>query len=224
MDAAAGQQQRPLGPGDQPRGALDVGAVGADAPRRRLQRRLVDDEILGREIVAPWQTSSGTSSSTGPGRPEVATAKARRTSSGMRLVISTRISSLTAGLQDFDLAAFLGHVLPGMRAVGVAGDRDDRDAAIQRLDEAGDEVGRAGAERAVANAGAVGDPGIGVGGKGAAALVVDQVVVQADQAERVVERQQLEPAHAEHRPGARQTQHLGERAPAVHRARRAVLP
>ena len=110
---------------------------------------------------------------------------------------------LDRGLEDFDLAAFLGHVLPGMRAVGVAGDRDDRDAAIQRLDEPGDEVGRAGAERAVANAGAVGDPGIGVRGEGAAALVVDQVVVQADQADRVVERQQLEPAHAEHRPGAR---------------------
>ena len=51
VDAAAGQQQRPLGLGDQLRGALDIGAVGADAPRRRLQRRFVDDEILGREIV-----------------------------------------------------------------------------------------------------------------------------------------------------------------------------
>jgi hypothetical protein len=31
---------------------------------------------------SPWQTSSGTSSTTGPGRPLVATAKARRSSSG----------------------------------------------------------------------------------------------------------------------------------------------
>ena len=69
----------------------------------------------------------------GPGRPLVATAKARRTSSGMRLVTSTRISSLTAGLQDFDLPRLLGHVLPGMLAVGVAGDRDHRHAGVQRL-------------------------------------------------------------------------------------------
>ena len=51
----------------------------------------------GAKSWVPWATSSGTSSSTGPGRPEVATANARRTSSGMRAVISTRISSLTAG-------------------------------------------------------------------------------------------------------------------------------
>ena len=37
VDAAAGQQQRPFGVGDQLRGALDVGAVGPDAPRRRAQ-------------------------------------------------------------------------------------------------------------------------------------------------------------------------------------------
>jgi len=46
---------------------------------------------------SPWQTSSGTSSRTGPGRPEVATAKARAKSSGTRAVCSTRINSLTAG-------------------------------------------------------------------------------------------------------------------------------
>ena len=46
--------------------------------------------------------------------------------------------------------------------------------------EPGDEVGRAGAERAVADAGPVGDARIGVGGESAAALVVDQMVIQAD--------------------------------------------
>ena len=92
----------------------------------------------------------------------------------MRLVMLDADQLLDRGPQDFDLAAFLRHVLPGMRAVGVAGDRDDRDAAVQRFDEPGDEVGGAGPERAVADARAVGDPGIGVGGEGAAALVVDQ--------------------------------------------------
>jgi hypothetical protein len=63
-----------------------------------------------------------------------------------------------------------------MRAAGVAGDRDDWDAAIQRLNQPGDEVRRTRPERAVANAGPVGDAGVGVGGEGAAALVVDEVV------------------------------------------------
>ena len=56
--------------------------------------------------------------------------------------------------EDFDLARLLRHVLPRMHAVGIAGDRDDRDAAVQRSDEAGDQVGGAGAEGGVANAGA----------------------------------------------------------------------
>ena len=105
--------------------------------------------------------------------------------------------------------------------IGVAGDRDDQDAAtIQRLDEPGDELGRAGSERAVANAGAIGDPCIGVRSEGAAAFVVDEVVVQTNETDGVVEREQLETAHAEHRSGAGQTQHLGKRAPTGHRAGR----
>jgi hypothetical protein len=110
-----------------------------------------------------------------------------------------------------------------MHAVGIAGDGDDRDAAVQRLHEPGDEVGGAGAQGAVADAGAVGDPRIGIGSEGAAALIVDEVVVQADQPDRIVERQQLEAAHAEHRSGAGQKQHLGERAAAGHGPGRAIL-
>ena len=223
VNPAAGQQQRPFCLGDQLRGALDIGAIGADAPGRRLQRRFVDDEILGREIVGAVADILGHVEQHRPWPPRGRHRERAPHQLGDAARHLDADQLLDRGLEDFDLAAFLGHVLPGMRAVGVAGDRDDRDAAIQRLDEPGDEVGGAGAERAVANAGAVGDPCIGVGGEGAAALVVDQVVVQADQADRVVERQQLEPAHAEHRPGARQAQHLGERAPAGHRARRAIL-
>src|SRR5262249_35228725 len=118
--------------------------------------------------------------------------------------------------------AFPGHILPGMGAVAVARDRDDRDAAIERFDEAGHQVGCPRAERRIANTGAVGDPGISVSGKGAAALVVDQMMVQPDNTHRVVKRQKLEPAHAEHRPGARQTQHLGDRPPPTPRTGRAI--
>ena len=45
----------------------------------------------------PWHTSSGTSTITGPGRPDVAMAKARRTSSGIRSTASTRSNAFTAG-------------------------------------------------------------------------------------------------------------------------------
>ena len=44
-----------------------------------------------------WATSSGTSTTTGPGRPEVATAKARATIPGMRSTASTRRNALQAG-------------------------------------------------------------------------------------------------------------------------------
>src|SRR5207302_3833505 len=77
----------------------------------------------------PWQTSSGTSSNTGPGRPEVATAKARRVrGDAARLLDPDKL--LDRRPQDLGLAAFLRHVLPGVRPVGVAGDGNDRDAAI----------------------------------------------------------------------------------------------
>ena len=105
-----------------------------------------------------------------------------------------------------------------MRSVGVAGERDDRHPAVEALDKAGHEIGGTGSERPVANAGAVRDPGKGIGGKGAAALVIDQVVPHAELRERVVERQQLKAAHPEHRPDLGEAQHLGECAAAVHAA------
>src|SRR5262249_48643882 len=121
-----------------------------------------------------------------------------------------------------DLARFLGHVLPGMHAVGVAGDRDDGDAAVQRFNQSGNEVGRAWAEGAITDARTICDARIGVGGKGAAAFVVDQMVVQADEAGGVVERQELEAAHTEHWPSTGQTQHLGESATTRHGSGRTV--
>ena len=71
---------------------------------------------------------------------------------GCACVASTRISSLHGGLQDFDLPRLLRHVLPGVIAVGVADDRDLRHAGVERLDQRGDEIGRAGPERRVAHA------------------------------------------------------------------------
>ena len=137
---------------------VELCRIGPRAARLRLERAWVDPEIGShRNRARRAQTSSGTSMTTGPGRPLVATAKARRTCSGMRLVTSTRITSFTAGLQHFDLPRLLRHVLPGMLAVGVADDRDLRNAGVEALDQPGDEIGRAGPERRVAHAGPVGD-------------------------------------------------------------------
>ena len=54
-------------------------------------------KAAGSKPNVAWQISSGTSTTTGPGRPEVATRKARRINSGMRATLSMRMSSLQAG-------------------------------------------------------------------------------------------------------------------------------
>ena len=112
--------------------------------------------------------------------------------------------------QDLELARLLRHVLPRVVAVRVADDGDERDAGVERLDERGHEVRRARSQRRVAHSGATGDPRVRVGGERARPLVLDQVMGQAEPADRVVERQELEAAHPEHRAGAMHAEHLGE--------------
>ena len=81
-----------------------------------------------------------------------------------------------------------------MAAVGVAGKSDNRGSGVERLDKSGDEIGGAGAERAVAHTGTVSDPRIGVRGERAATLVIYQKMPHAELRQRVVERQELKPA------------------------------
>jgi hypothetical protein len=97
-----------------------------------------------------------------------------------------------------------------MFAVAVAHDGNHRRAGVERLDQAGHQVGRARAERGVHQADAAGDLGVGVGGEHAGALVVDQVVVQSQPPRGIVEGEQLEAAHSEHRPGAVREQHADQ--------------
>jgi hypothetical protein len=87
---------------------------------------------------------------------------------------------LAGRAQDLGLVGLLRHVLPGMGAVRIADDRDDRAAGIQRLDEPGDEVRRPRPERRVAQAHPPAHLGVGIGGEDAAALVVDQRVLEAE--------------------------------------------
>ena len=80
--------------------------------------------------------------------------------------------------------------LPMSARRDVAGDRDDRDGVEERGADAGDEVRRARAGRAHADADLAGDAGVAVGGVGAALLVADEDVAQLGVvAEDVVERQ-----------------------------------
>ena len=60
--------------------------------------------------------------------------------------------------QNLHLPRFLGHVLPGMIAMAVAGDEHQRSSGVQRLDHAGKQVGGAGTEGRVANAHTAGLP------------------------------------------------------------------
>ncbi len=218
VDAAADQEQRPLGTRDQRGGAGNVRPIRPDAPRGHAQCRRVDRKIFGSKVVLAVADILG----------NVEQHRARPAGSRHREGAAQQLGDAARHLdpdqlldrrpQDLGLPAFLRHVLPGMRAVGVAGQRNDRHAGVEALDEAGHEIGGAGPERAVAHAGTVGDPRIGVRGERAATLVIDQKMPHAELRQRVVKRQELKPAHPEHRPDLGEPQHLGERAPAVHAA------
>ena len=164
--------------------------------------------------------SSGTSSTTGPGRPDVATAKARRTSSGIRDRVSIRITSFTAGRRisscRHSWVMFFQEcsrwLSPTMATIGVP-ELSASTRPVTRLVAPGPSV-------ASTRPDAAGDLGIGVGREHAGALVVDQVVIEAETARRIVEGKQLEAAHAEHRAGAVRKQHANQRLAAgdLHRA------
>ena len=124
--------------------------------------------------------------------------------------------------EDLVLARLLGHVLPRVRAVRVADDRDEGNARVERLDEPGREVRRTGAEGRVADPGAPRDPGEGVGREGAAPLVVDEGVAEPELADRIVEGEELEPAHPEHRSAFVDLQHFRQGATPGHAAGRVV--
>ena len=98
----------------------------------------------------------------------------------------------------------------------VAGDEHQGGAGVQRLDHTGEQVGGAGAQGRVAHAHTAGYLGVGVGGEHAAALVVHQIVVDAEPARGIVERQELKPAHAEHRSDLVRDQHARQRFAAGH--------
>ena len=107
---------------------------------------------------------------------------------------------LTAGRRSRTWSVSWVMCRPACVALRVADDGDDRAAGVERLDQAGDEVRRAGPSVASHTPTRPDTRAYASAAKRRAALVVDQDVPQAERADGVVEGQELEAAHAEHRP------------------------
>ena len=218
MDAAAGQDQRPFGLGQQRCGAREVGGIGPHAAGLGAQRAGIHPEISRVEIMFGMRDilRHRDQHRAGTARGRNREGAAQKFGDAGDHLDPDRF--LHQGAQHLDLLGLLRHVLPGVLAVGVADDRDHRHARVERLRQACRQVGRARAEGAVHQPRLVGHARIGIGGKRAAAFVVDQVVLHMQRPAGFVEGQQLEAAHAEHRRFEK-LQHLGEGLAAGHAAR-----
>lgn len=100
--------------------------------------------------------------------------------------------------------------------MGIAHDRYNRDACVQRFDQGGDQVDCAGPKGSVADARCSRNAGVSVGGETPAAFVIDQMVPKAKLPQSFIEREELESTHAEHGAGLMYLKHFGERASARH--------
>ena len=153
-----------------PRGPAGCAAQARATSSRSIQKSLGGKFMLGRDRHPPARRRT-----TGPGRPEVATAKARRKSSGMRSYCFDPDQLLDRRSQNVDLAASPGSC--SSRRERDACRRQSRPSACRRCSDSTKPVTRLvapGPSVAVAYARPIGDPRVGIGRKGAAALVVDQ--------------------------------------------------
>ena len=199
VHAAPAQHERPLCAGQQLRRARQIvcSRTAADG-RRRLAARIDGERLLleGERAVADILRHRHHH---GPrpagGRNLEGAADQLRDTGG--LLDAQQLLARRA--QDLDLPRLLRHVLARMHAIGVADEGDHRRAGVERLHQAGGEVGGARAQRGIDQPDPARHLGVGIGRERAAALVVDEVVVELEPPRRVVERQQLEAAHAEHR-------------------------
>ena len=217
MGAAPDQQQRPLRPCDKRSGAFHV--IGSRArPVGRIDGcPRIDPQVVARVVVAfvghvLGDVDDDRAAPTGCRHGEGAADEFRH--AGCALDAD---DLLDRRAQDVGLARFLRHVLPGMVAVRVADENDLRDAGVEAFDQPGHEVGRAGAERCVADTRLAGNARPGVGGEGPAALVVDQEMPKPFPADGIVKRQELEAAHTEHGADVGTGEDLDDRLAARHR-------
>ncbi len=188
VDAAAGEDQRALGVADQGRRLVDTLGGRARAAGLRLQRLRVDPEIAHVEIELAMRDILGHIDQHRAGPSAGGDGEGAAHMLGDALADFDADQLLHHRAQDLELARLLRHVLPGVLAIGVAGDGDHRNAGVQALNEARHEIGGAWPQRRIDHAGAVRHLGVGIGREGAAALVVDQRVLQSQRPAGLVER------------------------------------
>ena len=186
----AGQDDRPLGLGDLGRGELQLAgmAVHVGPEARQPGDDLVLARVLGAGLLLEGVLGDVDVDRPGPAGPR----DVEGLGDDPRQVvgIADQVVVLRHRQGDAVDVDLLERVLADQGAGHVAGDRDHRHRVQQRGPDAGDEVGRARPRCAHADADPTGDPGIAVGGVGAALLVADQDVAQLRVvAEDVVERQ-----------------------------------
>ena len=88
--------------------------------------------------------SSGSASTTGPGRPAVATRQARATYSGIRRASSIRAAHLAIGAEEGGEVDFLEALAVAVAARDVADEQDHRGRILERDMDPAAGVGRAG--------------------------------------------------------------------------------
>ena len=126
-----------------------------------------------------------------PGFSDSATLKALRTTSGMISGLDRRAFHFVIGRKTLDDVDVLVGLLVHALEVALAGERDERRAVEERVGDRGDEVRRARAQRAEADAGAPGQAAVHVGHVGAALLVADGDERDRGVGERLVEVERL---------------------------------
>ncbi|MCY1516705.1 hypothetical protein D9M68_513530 [compost metagenome] len=198
VDTAAAQHQRAGGAGQHAGRLLEIAACRPAAQRGRaaivgagIERVRVEGVDLVRDVLGDVQHHGA-----GPAAGRNRERAAHQLRNALDLLHAQHV--LDDGAQHFQLARFLRHVLPRVHPVRIAHQGHHRRARVVGLRKPCHQVGRARSQRGVAHARTAADLGVGIGGEDRAALVVDEVVVQLQAARGVIERQQLEAAHAEH--------------------------
>jgi hypothetical protein len=222
--AAADEQERPLGPRDQARGASDCLRVG----RRRVSRPVplgrdgVDPDDLVVQHVA-GDVDEHRSLAARHGRPE-----GQAEGVGDPVGPGHLDRQLRHGAEQGDEVELLERVASGEPERGPAGDGDDGGVRHERAGDARHEVRRARPAGHQAHRRRAGDPREPVGHEGAPLLVADVDVLDApvvvEDVEHVQEGRADDPEHVPHAFGLQELHHgvsgahLGHGAPSPPRA------
>ena len=193
--AAAEDRERPPGGGEQHLQARHVlgrgmGLRPAGSGRHRAQS------------AGSVSMSSGSASTTGPGRPEVAVWKARATSSGQARRVVDLGHPLGDVAEHLAVVDLLERLAAAHRARDLADQQDHRRRVLARDVDAVAGVGGAGAARHHRDAGAPGELAVGLGHHRGAAFLAAGDVADLAVVQRVEQREVALAGHAERELGA----------------------